>query len=191
MRLMNGFEKRKNEKMKSIMEAAFELFNQHGINDVKITDIAQKANVSKVSIYNYFGSKEELARQIMYDYMDKKAESLKVFMESDLSFDEKFSRLYKENMSVPDELSDGMINHTLISSPEVQKFLYTYYQSNIKPVIINFIEQGKREGKIDPEISTESILLYMESFNGILSTQLSMKQRTDLGKLFFHGFRGK
>ena len=44
---MNGFDKRREEKMKCIIDAAFELFNDYGINNVKITDIAKRANVSK------------------------------------------------------------------------------------------------------------------------------------------------
>ena len=38
---MNGFDKRKEEKMKHIINIAFEMFNSYGINNVKITDVAR------------------------------------------------------------------------------------------------------------------------------------------------------
>lgn len=192
---MNGFEKRKNEKMKGILAAAFDLFRKEGIDAAKITDIAEKANVSKVSIYNYFGSKEELARQVMYDYMDKKAEEFKSFMCSDLSFREKFDLMISLDMNSVNELTDGstdgLINNDILLSPQVQQFLQAYAETRIKPLLLELIDQGKQEGDIDNKIETATILMYIQAINGILSSPITMKQRTDLGKLFIYGLRGK
>lgn len=192
---MNGFERRKQEKIKDILAAAHELFRKEGIENAKITDIAEKANVSKVSIYNYFGSKEELARQVMFDYMDKKAEDFKTFMNTDLSFKDKYNLMLKVNMDSVDELTDGstegLFSNDLLQSPQVLKFMQEYAENRIKPLFIEFIEQGKREGEIDSNIETENIVMYIQTINGILSSPLTLKQRVDIGKLFFHGLRGK
>ncbi len=63
---MNGFERRRELKKKSILQAAYDLFSARGIKDVGIAEIAQKAAVSQVSIYNFFDSKENLVRQAMF-----------------------------------------------------------------------------------------------------------------------------
>lgn len=192
---MNGFERRKQEKIKDILAAAHELFRKDGIENVKITDIAEKANVSKVSIYNYFGSKEELARQVIFDYMDKKAEDFKTFMSTDLSFKDKYNLMLKVNMDSVDELTDGstegLFSNDLLQSPQILKFMQEYGENRIKPLFIELIEQGKREGEIDSSIETESIVMYIQTINGILSSPITLKQRIDIGKLFFHGLRGK
>lgn len=52
--------------MQSILQTAIELFSVWGIKAVSIAEIAQKANVSQVSIYNFFGSKDNLAKQVIY-----------------------------------------------------------------------------------------------------------------------------
>jgi AcrR family transcriptional regulator len=52
--LLDGFEKRRNDKKKAIMQTALELFDQYGFDKVTVTEIANKAHVSKVSIYNFF-----------------------------------------------------------------------------------------------------------------------------------------
>ncbi|EAD2410572.1 TetR/AcrR family transcriptional regulator, partial [Listeria monocytogenes] len=68
---MNNYEKRTLSKKTAIIEAAQILFGKQGFTAVSIKDIAALADVSQVSIYNYFGSKEaligECARVIMQD----------------------------------------------------------------------------------------------------------------------------
>ncbi len=192
---MNGFDKRKQAKMNDILAAAFELFRQYGIEKVKVTDIAKRANVSKVSIYNYFGSKEELSMAVYFRFMDKKAEVFQSYMRSNASFREKFQWMYTEKLSSVDELmagdSEGLTSNELLASPQVQSFLMSYAETKIKPLFLEFIEQGKREGEIDSDIPTETILLYVEALHGLLSSPISLKQRMDLGKLYFYGLKGK
>lgn len=55
---MNGFTRRTKEKMETIEEATISLLDL-GIDNIKIADIAAKAMVSQVSIYNYYGSKDK------------------------------------------------------------------------------------------------------------------------------------
>ena len=57
---MNGFEKRRLKKKNSILIAALTLFKQYGYRKVTVAEIADKASVSQVSIYNYFKSIEYL-----------------------------------------------------------------------------------------------------------------------------------
>ena len=53
---MDGFNRRKEQKKESIRRAALELFKVYGFKKVSINDIASKAGVSQVTIYNHFGS---------------------------------------------------------------------------------------------------------------------------------------
>ncbi|MFR9581827.1 MAG: helix-turn-helix domain-containing protein [Rikenellaceae bacterium] len=46
-----------------IMEFASNMFAEHGIKSVRMDDIAREAKVSKRTIYEYFGDKEELLYQ--------------------------------------------------------------------------------------------------------------------------------
>ena len=62
---MNGFERRKEKKKESIRRAAMELFGAYGFGKVSINDIARKAGVSHVTIYNHFNSKEELISDVV------------------------------------------------------------------------------------------------------------------------------
>lgn len=51
---------------KKILDAALELFAAEGYHRASISQIARKAGVSKGLMYNYFASKEELLRAIIF-----------------------------------------------------------------------------------------------------------------------------
>ena len=91
---MNGFERRREVKKKSILLAAYELFSaRRGIKDVSIAELAKKAGVSQVSIYNFFESKENLVRQAIFAFMDEGMEESEAVLESDLPFRKKLEKL--------------------------------------------------------------------------------------------------
>src|SRR5690606_13747803 len=86
---MNGYEKRTKAKKDSILNAAWELFTSRGITNVSISEIASKANVSQVSIYNYFGDKSNLAKEVLASYMDKIITGYDEILEMAIPFSEK------------------------------------------------------------------------------------------------------
>jgi AcrR family transcriptional regulator len=53
------------ESSKKIIEAAFELIARNGYESTSISQIAEKAGVSKGLVYNYFESKEELLERMV------------------------------------------------------------------------------------------------------------------------------
>jgi AcrR family transcriptional regulator len=53
------------ESKEKILFAALELFATHGYHPTSISQIAQKAKVSKGLMYNYFSSKEELLKAVV------------------------------------------------------------------------------------------------------------------------------
>lgn len=65
------FEEIRGFRKKEIMDAALELFAQEGFYSTSISKIATKAGVSKGLLYNYFDSKEELIKEIIFKGIDK------------------------------------------------------------------------------------------------------------------------
>ncbi|MFZ5965711.1 MAG: TetR/AcrR family transcriptional regulator [Bacillota bacterium] len=188
---MNGFQRRREKKMEDILEAAFTLFSANGIKTVSIAEIAKRANVSQVSIYNFFESKENLARQAYFKMMDEKMKDLEMLIKSNLSFQEKFEKLVFISLETANNLSEDFYQSEFAKDPTVLKFLEEYGHKKTLPLLMDLIEQGKRESCIDSGISSESILIYIHSINGVLQSNISKKVRMDLGKLFFYGLFGK
>lgn len=65
----------KNERMESAVATAAQLYLEHGIDEVKMTDIAEKCQIGVASLYRYFGTKQlftvKVATWVWQDLMEK------------------------------------------------------------------------------------------------------------------------
>ncbi|WP_241432914.1 TetR/AcrR family transcriptional regulator [Listeria fleischmannii] len=69
---MNGFEKRTEEKKKSVLESAFTLMNTDaGVKNLTIDDLVKAANVGKTTIFKYFGSKENIIHEVFISFFKR------------------------------------------------------------------------------------------------------------------------
>jgi AcrR family transcriptional regulator len=57
-------ERRKREVRARIIEAAIALFDQHGFDDAKVSDICDRADVATKTFFNHFPTKQHLLREI-------------------------------------------------------------------------------------------------------------------------------
>jgi AcrR family transcriptional regulator len=62
--------KPKSDKIQKIMVKAEELFLKHGYSGVSIDRIAHESEISKMTIYKHFASKEELFIEVLKNYTD-------------------------------------------------------------------------------------------------------------------------
>ena len=68
---MNKYQKTTEKKKQAIIQAALQLFKEKGFKDTSIKSIAEAAEVSPVSIYNYFGSKDNLVALCVNDLFEE------------------------------------------------------------------------------------------------------------------------
>ena len=68
---MNGFERRKKEKEKSILDTALRLFQKNGILNTPVSQIAKEAGVSQVTIFKYFETKDNLVLSTVNYFVDE------------------------------------------------------------------------------------------------------------------------
>jgi AcrR family transcriptional regulator len=59
------FERRKDARPKELIDAALDLFVQHGYAATRLDEVATRAGVSKGTLYLYFESKEELFKAVV------------------------------------------------------------------------------------------------------------------------------
>lgn len=189
---MDGFQRRREAKKKTILQAAVDLFSIKGLKDTSIADIAQKAGVSQVSIYNFFESKENLAKLAFIRYMDDKMVQSEQLLNSELSFLDKFKEMTLESYKTGQSLSEEFFQSFVWSDPTIQDYYQKNYHSRGTRLFLNLIDLGKKEGFVDSDISTNVILKYIGMFKNILAqSDMSKKERSDFSKLFFYGILGK
>lgn len=109
------------DKREQICIAARELFSNYGFKKVSMDEIANLANVSKVTIYSYFKDKDDL---------------LNYFIEEEiLSMKEQINNNYNENITFFDNLHDNLL--TMLKYRNEQQLLLKLtqeanYLNNIK-----------------------------------------------------------
>ncbi|MEA3222100.1 MAG: TetR/AcrR family transcriptional regulator [Thermodesulfobacteriota bacterium] len=196
---MNVYERRMERNKERILRATLELFKVHGIKKTTTNDIARKAGVSPATIYNHFGSKEELVRAAVKYFLTSTAADFSKIFKGGLSFLRKMEQIlsYKSDMLGQYQ---GEFMQTIISEdPEIRHLVDSVYLTEIKQVIINFYEEGKRQGYVNPEMSTETIMRYMlivrsgMAAESILSAdpEQNRKMMQELTPLFLYGIMGK
>jgi AcrR family transcriptional regulator len=189
---MNGFQRRREMKKKSILLAAYELFSARGIKRVSIAELAKKAGVSQVSIYNFFESKENLVRQAIFAFLDETMKASESVLESEIPFREKLEKLLFLTAEADNKSSLEFFQSAIINDPVIQNLLVEYDRSRTEPFILRLVEQGQQEGFINPALSIEAIRLYIGALRDVQARSSTSKDvRFDLNALFFYGLQGK
>ena len=194
---MDGFERRKEQSRGKILHAAETLFIKHGINKVSVDDIARKAGVSKVTIYNLFGSKENLVHDCRLTVINRIAGHSRKILTWKKSYLEKVQDIIQYWIDISDKYNTEAISPELLGSlepqsdPEMKKF-----QGEFQNLFLEFIKDGKKQGDLNPDISDEAASIYLEIFmQGIKASpeiharfHSDPKLARDLFSLMLYGF---
>lgn len=189
---MNKYELRTNKKKEAIVNSALDLFRTNGFQNTSIKQISDKANVSQVSIYNYFGSKDALVTECAKIIMKNTLENAKQILEEPIPFIQKLNKALS--------LCTGEIHRTLNEYFSTKALDDKIFLSLLSDGLLTvqceiyeaFLEDGKKEGAIDNSIPTEVLMKYILAFNQISISNEHYKEEIDmLHHLFLYGLLGK
>lgn len=192
---MNQYQKTTEKKKQAIIQAALQLFKEKGFKDTSIKSIAEVAEVSPVSIYNYFGSKDNLVALCVNDLFEEITQQAEYILNSDLDFKTKLDQAFalcQEKMSqqISDYFQDKMVKDYALSS-----LLMKAITTKKRDIYFAYIELGKEEGLIAEELSTELILNVMDALNG-MGNQLAHSDNLEteveqIHSIFLYGIFGQ
>lgn len=172
---------KKNLKESHIISAAERVFGEVGFKNAKMDDIAKKAGITKVTLYTYFQSKENLylavthrALQLLidkyYETIDKNKE--KSGLECVISIFETFMYFCEQNFLYSEALLEyfAMVRSTSDGTNEarlteaVKDSIYYVKLQDIQnlpfKLTVKEIERGKRDGSIQSSIDPMLTTLY-------------------------------
>ncbi|TCK86732.1 TetR family transcriptional regulator [Natranaerovirga hydrolytica] len=192
---MNGFEKRREIKKNQIIDALKELIMVRNFKDIGVREIADRAGVSPASIYNFFGNKDELAKEVFYKYMEDIGNKFVEMIDSDLSFKEKVKRMFDDSVKYQEQLNSEGLKNFILEDPAFKKHVEEYAYKVTIPMMVRLIEQGKVEGYISNGISINTIVLFSSTFMNIFSNpevrnNCDVQTRKELTQLFLYGVFG-
>ena len=158
-----------------VIQAAQELFIEDGVAATSISKIASKVKLAPMSIYRYFGSKDNLVVAVWQD-------ALKIFYDAFMiSYDEKISgastgfERYVACMSIYTEsyaaipkwysYTREMLNYGMSSKDDTQLNMNTifwqFYDKEIPIPAIKALNDGIADGSIRPDVDIHAIFQIM------------------------------
>lgn len=190
---------RMEQKKDRIRRAALRLFQLRGFKKATIREIAREADVSQVTIYNYFGSKEELIRDVVKGVFLDVLGKYRAIVEDERPFLEKLEEVIMGKMEMAGQYRGELMQKVLSNDPEMQQFAGSLYDGQIRRMMVNFFEEGKRQGYVNSELSREAIMLYSEIFRyGLMAkpdlrvdSKRSVRLMRELMTLYLYGVMGK
>jgi len=186
---MDGFQKRTEFKKRQIIDSAADLFGRFGFKKVSVDEIARHADVSKVSIYSYFKSKQGLIDWLVASAFRERKERIEKLVANDLGFPEKLQALITQKAEASSSFSNEFLQQ-IVDHPEWQN----QPVHELDSLVEELIDQGKKEGHVSRNASSRALRLYIDIFRS--GTEAMPQALADLPPdelrqiitMFFHGF---
>lgn len=190
---MDGFERRKEQSKEDIRRAAEELFSRFGADKVSVNDIARKAGVSQATIYNNFGSKDELVKDYQHSIIRVLATRFRTILVWKKSWVEKLQGVIQSWLDIADQYQMVVKNGQPAGDGS----------SNVRAEIENdfrdFLKEGRKQGNLRSDISDEAIMTYIRFFQQSMANNPAVHDRMkhdkkfsqEIVSLFVYGISGK
>jgi AcrR family transcriptional regulator len=178
--------KEKQSRIRQIKKSAASLFQKKGFEDTRMDEIANRAEISKATIYLYFKSKEDLFYELVQEQLTKLSQNLieiynkeknqenaiRAMMESTYAFYTDAPEVYHlitqfKARELVKALSEDKIRH-----------LKESMRSNLKYLAMT-IKDGVAQGRFENVDPTLTAVLFWNMFMGIVQFQ---ENRLDVGK---------
>jgi AcrR family transcriptional regulator len=141
-------ERKKLQTRSAIINRAVELFNTQGFYNTSIDDIADAADVSRGTFFNYFGYKEavivEFGRDLMIDLTAQVEEQIK----REVGAERIIFRIWLEVRSLLDEHGEAVVvlSHELLN-PDVERAVRAAQAFTLAELVEKVAATGQRSGR--------------------------------------------
>jgi len=161
---MNGYEKRTQQKRNDILNAAFETISLVPIQDISIQDIAKRAHVSHVTIYNLFGSKASLLDEAAKECADHDIKEILDVLKSDSPVQKRL-RLYfavSFQHSVDRPQFQPLMNYIFHDKDSsLYKYVTAQYAMTV-PYLEKLYDDGQKAGIIRPSLTAQQFMKLLD-----------------------------
>ena len=191
---MNGYTKNKLDKMSKIEQVTFDLLSTFPIKKIAVTDISKAAGVSKVTIFNYYETKQALIKKVIFDHFQTIYEQYEEIIQSDLSFETAYRRLTQFELTEMQKNSVTLNQNIMTLYASDPSFYDPATQDKSDQLILALIKKGRADGFINPHYNDETILsichIYNEGLKIFSDTPDKLFAMTDdLTSIFLNGLR--
>lgn len=159
-----------------IVKAAAELFHEYGYDGTTMDEIAERAEVSRATLFNYFPTKDSLLVPFLEEVLAVHViPSVNAFLGmKPKTFDAlryMLMTLYQSVLNLPD------INHALRREILNRKSADQPQNSGFLSLLIKVLRYGQQRGEIRTDFSAEKLAEYFGSLYGLVLFQSVIQDR--------------
>jgi AcrR family transcriptional regulator len=190
----------KENRKQKILEAALALFhNTHDVKKVSIEAIARKAQVSPTTVYNNFGTRENLVYEVIKVLFRDNIERNRSLIYSNMPFPQKIASVINGKIDLTSRLHSEIIDKMISQDESVAPLFDEIFKTEILPLWGKILDDGKKEGYIDESLESEALIIYLD----VLTSGFRVKKEflagfndkieliKQLTHIMFHGFLKK
>lgn len=155
---MNQTEKKK----KKILDVTYQLLKIKHISNISMEEIAQNAEVSKVTIFKYFKSKNNLMNIVIHHSLQQMISDTQNILDSDHNYEQTYNEMtaleLKQINAFPKIFTDNLMTQ-YARDPN-------FFDLDTRIVHFEMLEKlfqkGRDEGKIDSQFTDEFLHLFID-----------------------------
>ncbi|MDD5287595.1 MAG: helix-turn-helix domain containing protein [Dehalococcoidales bacterium] len=188
------------DKSQKIIDAAVSLFQRtHDVKKVSLEAIAHEAKVSPTTIYNNFSNRENLLCEVIKVLARENLDSNRKLVCSDIPFPQKITGIISGKLDLASKTNTEIIDKLISQDKTIAPFIDEIYKNEIRPLWLEIIADGKKQGYIDASLDEEALLTYLDALKaGFKAKQDVLRNFADkmelieqLTRIMFYGFLKK
>jgi AcrR family transcriptional regulator len=192
---VDGHQKRRQRSRERIVRTALELFAASGIRRVSLAGIAKRAGVNPVTIYNHFGSKSGLVREVVRLLVEEHWSRFRQILNERAPFADRLERIVSLKKEMSDLFSGDLIRSAVAEDGEIRERIDALFETEVDPLLVKFLKSGQREGAVRSDLSVDALRIYLDMFTDVARAhpelfagpgRLSRTTR-EIWSLFLHG----
>jgi AcrR family transcriptional regulator len=184
-------EREKQQRREEIVNAAQQIFFSKGFENATMDDIAEKAELSKGTLYLYFKSKEDLHTEVAYNAVEMLKTTLSGIEKMKGNAIEKLVSMGRATIQFSQKFPDHMKSILYLEGFELQQVSFSanefrdvIYKESPVGMLIRILEQGVREElirkDIPPPIIAHTLWMQMISVMRFVTNRSTMFQMLEL-----------
>jgi TetR/AcrR family transcriptional regulator, transcriptional repressor of aconitase len=176
-------ESHKEERKRSILEAAKKIFIRKGYEAFVMQDVIDAVDLSRGGVYYYFSSKEDLFLSILEDSNNTYSKEIKDMAKHPSIWNSlvKDFEDYKSASDTEDLFGAVQIEYFLINRllPEKKIYMKERYEFAIEH-LIKLFDEGVKKGEFSPKYPLDTIARYFITFNDGINIATIFLNKKDL-----------
>lgn len=158
-----------NNDKEKIIKAASDVFFTRGFYKIPIDDIAVSLKMSKKTIYKHFATKDELVREVAYQFIKIHSSNISNIINNEFNAVEKLFHIFRYLGNMLISINEKWFSDIQSQAPEIWTEIEVFRSRFMTQNISKIIEQGKKEKYVVNYPSPIMINVFISSIRGIIN----------------------